>query len=100
MLNLTSLSGAIILKIVYGYERAQHFMLIFGLPSSSQNYRAVDPENDSFVNLADEALQWLSKCAVPGSYRVDFFPFSKPAINDVVLPSSWNISKTRTGLVF
>ena len=29
------------------------------------------------MNLADDALRWLSKCAVPGNYWIDFIPFSE-----------------------
>ena len=37
----------------------------------------VTPENDPFVKLADEAMQWLSKAAIPGAYWVDFMPIRK-----------------------
>ena len=34
-------------------------------------------ENDPNIVLADEALKWLAKAAVPGNYLVDFLPFRR-----------------------
>ena len=69
---LSSLSAAIIMKFVYGYERDFSFLL---LSLSDVNITSlVSRENDAFVKLADSALRSLSKATIPGSYWVEFLP--------------------------
>ena len=47
---------------------------VFAVLESYKFAHTVDPENDAFVNLADDALKWLAKSAIPGTYWVDYVP--------------------------
>ncbi|KAJ6621636.1 cytochrome P450 [Mycena sp. CBHHK59/15] len=50
-------AGNVILRIVYGYE--------------------IQPEDDSYVSLADEAMKGLTQAANTGTFLVDFLPILK-----------------------
>ncbi|TCD66168.1 hypothetical protein EIP91_001722 [Steccherinum ochraceum] len=50
-------AGAMILKIVYGYE--------------------IKPGNDPFVEIVDEAMSQFIYLSRPGAYMVDFFPWMR-----------------------
>ncbi|KAK1230830.1 hypothetical protein PQX77_006070 [Marasmius sp. AFHP31] len=57
--HIRQYNGSIVLKIIYGYEL--------------QPNMATDP----YVELANKAMQGLSKTTVPGTFLVDFFPALK-----------------------
>lgn len=64
----TSHSGSVILRVVYGYE--------------------VQPGNDFYVGLADEAMRGLVQAVNVGSFMVDFLPVLKhiPCMPMISLP--------------
>ena len=63
---MTSTTGAIILKITYGYS--------------------VQGENDPFIELADKGMAMFGVITTPGTYLVDFIPARKAKLRH---PSLW-----------
>lgn len=49
-------TGAVILKIAYGYNAEQH-------------------KNDPLIDMAGNAMDNFAKAAVPGAFLVDILPF-------------------------
>lgn len=49
-------TGAVILKIAYGYNAEQH-------------------KNDPLIDMAGSAMDHFTKAAVPGAFLVDILPF-------------------------
>lgn len=57
MVYLNSLAGALVMDIIYGIE--------------------VQPEDDPYIDIAENVLVGVAEATIPGAFLVDFLPICK-----------------------